>query len=297
MRKQKKNRRKPSLLKGFLFITILMIGYRYYHHNFIFITKNSDRQELFFHHNQSNEEEKNEEIENNNQSNKDQIVNKLRIMQQQEERIKTIIEHDQDYPEELLDMLSRNIEMLDFVLDFPEKKGQVTAKTIGEVKKGSYPLLLQWDPRWGYGTYGDNYLAINGCAPTALSMVIAGLTGKNKITPTKIAKYAEEQGYYIKEVGTSWSLMTEGSKYFGVVGKPITLSQNAIYQSLKVGHPIICSMRKGDFTTKGHFIVLTGLLDGKIKVNDPNSKERSNQLWEYETLEYQIKNLWSFQEI
>ena len=53
-------------------------------------------------------------------------------------------------------------------------------------------------------------------------------------------------------------------------------------------------MRKGDFTTTGHFIVLVGIEDGKIKVNDPNSKERSNLLWDYERLEYQIKTLWEF---
>ena len=54
-------------------------------------------------------------------------------------------------------------------------------------------------------------------------------------------------------------------------------------------------MRPGDFTTQGHFIVLVGGEDGKIIVNDPNSKERSSLLWEYDTLAGQIKNLWVFE--
>lgn len=57
---------------------------------------------------------------------------------------------------------------------------------------------------------------------------------------------------------------------------------------------LICSMRPGDFTTTGHFIVLVGAEDGKIRVHDPNSTQRSNQLWSWETLEYQIKGLWVF---
>lgn len=227
-------------------------------------------------------------------SNQD-LVSRLLVLSNQDGRIHTILEHMDDYPEELLDMLSRNLEMLDFVLEFPEKKGQIFENTIGNVKKGTFPLLLQWDSRWGYASYGENYLAISGCAPTALAMVVAGLTGKNSITPYTISQFALENGYYIDGVGTSWDLMTEGSKHFGIMGKEITLSKQSIYSSLEQGHPIICSMRPGDFTTQGHFIVLVGIWEDKIMVNDPNSKKRSAQLWEYETLEYQIKNLWSFQ--
>lgn len=53
-------------------------------------------------------------------------------------------------------------------------------------------------------------------------------------------------------------------------------------------------MKQGDFTTDGHFIVLTGMADGKIQVHDSNSKERSSRTWDYTTLEPQIENLWSF---
>jgi len=52
-------------------------------------------------------------------------------------------------------------------------------------------------------------------------------------------------------------------------------------------------MKPGDFTTAGHFIVLTKTENGQIKVNDPNSRSRS-RFWDYETLAKQIKNLWAF---
>lgn len=235
-------------------------------------------------------------LENNDNLPQNEIVTKLVSLAKEDNRIEIILQNYDEYPEALLGMLSRNIDMLDFVLAYPKKKGTVYDGTIGEVKKGVFPLLLQYDERWGYADYGDTSLAIAGCAPTALAIVCAGLTGNNKVTPYTIAKYAEDNGYYLDGIGTTWDLMTTGSKHFGITGKKITLSKESIYNFLEHGHPIICSMRPGDFTTEGHFIVLTGIKDGKIKINDPNSTVRSNKLWDYNTLEHQIKALWSYSE-
>ena len=74
----------------------------------------------------------------------------------------------------------------------------------------------------------------------------------------------------------------------------LSLDRNVIMKHLDAGEPIICSMRPGNFTTAGHFIVLVKEVDGEIMVNDPNSKSRSKILWDYDTLEGQIKNLWGF---
>ena len=109
-----------------------------------------------------------------------------------------------------------------------------------------------------------------------------------------VAKFAEEQGYYAGESGTSWTLMSEGVQSFGIWGEELGLSRSEVFSALESGCPIICSMRPGDFTTTGHFIVLTKVENGKIKVNDPNSRIRSGQLWDYERLEPQIQNLWAF---
>ena len=165
---------------------------------------------------------------------------------------------------------------------------------IGEVAAGEIPLLLQWDERWGYSVYGDNMIAVNGCGPTAVAMVVSGLLCDPSVTPYKVAKFAEEQGYYAGESGTSWTLMSEGVQSFGIWGEELGLSRSEVFSALESGCPIICSMRPGDFTTTGHFIVLTKVENGKIKVNDPNSRIRSGQLWDYERLEPQIQNLWAF---
>lgn len=217
----------------------------------------------------------------------------LTEMSKEDSRINKIIKNIDAYPSELLEMLSRNPDMIDYALDYLNKKGEVTSDNIGEVIKGKFPLLLQYDERWGYGIYGDNVIAINGCGPTVLTMVIAGLTGRNDITPYDIAAFSEREEYY-QEEGTSWLLFTEGIKQYGITGENIPLSESIINENLIQGHPIICSMRKGTFTTTGHFILLTGIKDGKYIVNDPNSRERSNTLYSYDEISYQIKNLWSF---
>ena len=226
-----------------------------------------------------------------------EVREKLREQARSSDKVKEILEQYEKYPEELLEMVANNVETADFVLDYPEKKDSVPADSIGEVTRGQIPLLLQWDRRWGYAPYGDNMIAVSGCGPTAVAMVAAGLTGDAQITPWKVAQYAQEQGYYAGDAGTSWELMTEGAQHFGVDGEEISLSESEIFSELESGSPIICSMRPGDFTTTGHFIVLTGTDGEKIRVNDPNSKARSAQLWDYETLEYQINNLWAFTEM
>ena len=226
-------------------------------------------------------------------NNKGSIKSRLKKLSKEDDRISDIIKDYNSYPEALLDMLSRDIDLLDFVLNYHDKSGKVFSESI-KVRKAEIPLLLQWDERWGYASYGENMIAISGCAPTSLAMVISGLTGDTSITPYKVAKYAEDNGFYVDGTGTSWSLMTSGSEFFGIDSKQISLSKDNIFSELENGHPIIASMREGDFTTAGHFIVLTGVSNGKIKVNDPNSKKRSSLLWDYDRLESQIKNLWSF---
>ena len=64
-------------------------------------------------------------------------------------------------------------------------------------------------------------------------------------------------------------------------------------EALEHGNPIILAMGPGDFTASGHYIVLTGVVDGLFAVNDPNSPERSSRLWSYEEISGQIRNIWA----
>lgn len=154
------------------------------------------------------------------------------------------------------------------------------------------PLYLQWDNRWENTAYGDGTIGKDGCGPTCVAMVASGLTGK-EVLPPETAQYSFEHGY-LAGGATSWTFMTEGAKHFGVKAKEISLSESVIRKTLESGKPIIASMGPGDFTEKGHFIILTGIAeDGKIIVNDPNSKKNSLKTWDISVFMKQTKNLWA----
>lgn len=218
----------------------------------------------------------------------------LIVQAQDDVRVANILACAEYYPEELLEMLAKYPETVNFVSEYLYEKDSLVAETIGTVKPGEIPLLLQWDKRWGYAGYGDFMIATTGCGPTCVAMVAAGLTRDASITPKVVADYAEEHGYYEYGVGSKWTLMSEGVAEFGITGTAIALSETEVYDNLEAGHPIICSVGAGDFTTEGHFIVLAKLEEGKIRVNDPNSSENSARLWTYEELAPQIRNLWAF---
>ena len=163
-----------------------------------------------------------------------------------------------------------------------------------DVTAGEVPLLLQWDKRWGYEKYGDGMIAFTGCAPTCLSMVSLYLTNDTSLDPLYIANRAEAEGYYVEGVGSDWSVMTIFAEELGLDSKELPLDKNTVIRCLESGEPIICAMGPGDFTENGHFILLSGVENGKIKINDPNSIANSKKLWEFEDISRQIKNLWRY---
>ena len=202
------------------------------------------------------------------------------------------------YPKELLELLVKNPETIDFVtnylkhVDDVEANGEITRE---ELQEREIPLFLQWDERWGYVTYGSNLLAISGCGPTCMSMVYTGLTKQTDKTPADMAEFCLENNYYSLEEGTSWNFMLNGARNLGLTVNRIALSKKQLKKVLKKGETVICSMKPGDFTTEGHFIVLYGLTeDGNILLNDPNNIERSNKEWDLKTVYEQVKAAWSY---
>ncbi|MCI8598095.1 MAG: hypothetical protein HFJ10_06595 [Lachnospiraceae bacterium] len=164
-----------------------------------------------------------------------------------------------------------------------------------ELTPNEIPLFLQWDERWGYETYGDDFLALTGCGPTCLAMVRCGLSQDGTWNPYKVARMAEEEGLYVSGAGSSWELMTWGAEKLGLTSWEVIFDEEHIVSTLNSGNPIICVVGPGDFTDNGHFLVLTGIDDsGKIILRDPNSNIRSEKTWEIDKLMSQIKNLWAF---
>lgn len=200
-----------------------------------------------------------------------------------------------DYPQSLRDLLERNPETETFVTEYPLKKDDVFTGSLEEYSScETIPLLMQWDQRWGYKIYGDDVLAITGCGPTCLSMVSIYLLHDTEMTPAWMADYSTQNGYSVYGNGTSWSLMSEGASGLGLEATELPLDEGQIESALDNGSPIIAIMGPGDFTDSGHYIIFTGWHDGNVSVNDPNSRIRSEKLWNFEQIKSQIRNLWSY---
>ena len=194
------------------------------------------------------------------------------------------------YPEDMIELLEINPETAEFVLNYPFR--QEMEIDLSGYSRDTVPLFLQWDPMWGYEKYGSGCIGQTGCGPTCLAMAGYYLTGDDRFNPKAMADFAAENGYYASGYGSSWTLISEGAGKLGLTVKELPLVKGKMVDAVEAGRPVILALGKGDFTSSGHYIVLTGWVDGAFTVNDPNSRVRSGKQWTYEELEGQIRNIW-----
>lgn len=228
-----------------------------------------------------------------------QVRKRLSELTQEYPQLQEIYDEYTKYPVKLLEALCNNPEMYEYVKGYPAYadgtyKPDAAQLTIIE-KKQKYPLFLQWDKRWGYQEYGGFNIAISGCGPTTLAMVVVALTDDNTVTPDVVADYSMKNDHYVAGTGTGWSLMREGCEDFGLRSEEFDADEAVMKERLDEGKVMICSMQKGDFTATGHFVMIYGYDEEGFFINDPNCIYRSSKTWPYEQLEEQIKACWAFE--
>ncbi|WP_295994303.1 C39 family peptidase [uncultured Adlercreutzia sp.] len=161
-------------------------------------------------------------------------------------------------------------------------------------QRGTMPYLYQIDPQWGSAPYAGADMANSGCGPTSLAMVYVALTGKTDYDPPAMGVFSEENGY-VEEGLTSWLLMSEGAAQLGLASRELPADVATVIAALEAGEPVICTVGPGDFTTTGHFIVLSGVDEtGDFVVHDPNSAQNSARTWDAQRVLDQCRNLWAF---
>ena len=209
-----------------------------------------------------------------------------------DERYEFILSAEEKLTTGLLVDVVNNPEMTDFMAGFASlEENRPAGELTDEEKTSDLPLYIQWDERWGYEPYGTSCIAEAGCGPTTLAMVVSGLSDED-VTPADMAQYAMEKGYYVKGSGTSWGLMGRGAKNFGLISRNVSfnyLTEENVKSWLDEGAVLILSVKPGDFTIGGHFIVVRGYDDQGFYVNDPFCKYKSSISWEWRTLRGQTK--------
>lgn len=155
---------------------------------------------------------------------------------------------------------------------------------------------------WSALPFGGGNIASSGCSITSLSMVVSYLTGgtdkESWVYPSDIrAKIQEKTGnynhFYAGDSGQSWGIFGAVAGYYGLHCSEI--SSASIVSALSAGKPVIMSCKPGEFTKKGHFIVLTGVTDdGYIVVNDPSHPDKSRLKYTASYIASQGKGWWAF---
>ena len=225
----------------------------------------------------------------------EEVLERLRELGQSDFVIQEVYDNHSKYPKDLLSALANNPEMADFAAGYSEGKKNSSGALTAAEKEQDFPLFLQWDPRWGYRSYGNgSCIGLAGCGPTCLSMALFYLTRDDKLTPDKIADYSMENGYYVDGTGTAWALMEDVPKLYGISVTKLSADENNIKVILDNGGVVICSVGRGEFTTSGHYILIYGYDSEGLLINDPNCVARSNRKWVFSDIRWQIKNIWAY---
>lgn len=140
----------------------------------------------------------------------------------------------------------------------------------------------QADSRWGNEMYGKTHtIAIAGCGPTALAMVVSSMTD-TVIDPKEMADWSYANGYVAEGNGSYHALIPDGAAHFGlsVTGASAADGQKII-DALAEGKLVVALMGPGHFTVSGHFIVLRGVTsEGNVLVADPISVRKTGMEWD-----------------
>lgn len=198
------------------------------------------------------------------------------------------------YPENVVEMLKKNRETQAFVLAYPDEINKEHTVDLSDyANTEGVPLFMQWDKQWGYKQYGQNIAAMNGCGPVSLSMVAYYYTRDPAFSPDKMLEFSYDNGYCTPGHGTEWALISTGAVKLGFTVKELPNVKKSVMRELEAGHPIIFNAGAGDFTTTSHYMVMVGVEDGLIRINDCNSYANSAKLWDFDQIESQIRNMWA----
>lgn len=252
---------------------------------------------------QAEEEAKKQKIEEALQN--DIYGEELRELYATYPQVEEILLNRDAYPDDIIEYFVTHPEGVDWVVQYPEymAKDKESLKAAAyepipedEPSCNGFPLLYQWDERWGYMIYNDSPIAVGGCGPTCVSIVAVGLTGNRELTPQYLADISTKYHCYVEGGGSTWDLMTIGAGKVGLSAKQLKVwSTKNVKNELENGRPIIMNVGPGDFTEVGHYIVVTKLNDdGTIKINDPNSAINSEKNWDIQRVLDQAKGMWSY---
>lgn len=147
---------------------------------------------------------------------------------------------------------------------------------------GTLTYYNQSDSRWANYLYGgSDPLAVYGCGPTVMAMLVTSFT-EHTCPPPDMAAWAAANHYWSLGYGTKHEFIPEGASAFGLHAESFqNLTVEGMISELKNGHILVALMGPGHFSDSGHFIIITDDWSGnQVRVADPARLERTQVAWD-----------------
>ena len=164
---------------------------------------------------------------------------------------------------------------------------------------GGVPYYSQNDPSIANKPYKlsngkFDTMGNRGCGPTAMAMAMGGM-GK-AISPMSMAKDATEGGFSTN-VGTTPGFFSHEANKLGVSATQTKASPSTISAGLSTGNPVIIQGASSDpnspFTSRGHYVVGTGMSGSKVSIQDPRGPQY-NKTYDVRQVTSGASNMWAF---
>lgn len=166
-------------------------------------------------------------------------------------------------------------------------------------------VYYQTDPKWAnhpYAVKGENAtVGGSGCGPSCAAMLIETLTGKT-YTPKDACDWSLAHGYKALNQGTYYTYFAAQFKACGIncwqlswtntYHNPKSAIHMKAFKYLEDGCYLIALMKKGLWTSGGHFVLVYGLKDGKVYINDPASTKEARTKGDYNQFVNEVAYYW-----
>ena len=127
------------------------------------------------------------------------------------------------------------------------------------------PLYLQQD--YGETKYGNYSLRTYGCGITTMAMLASYMTDTEMTPPYMCSLF----GKYCSEKGTAHTLFLEAPTALDFYAIKRTNAWSEAKKALEDGYMVITLQHGGFWTSKGHYVLVTGMTeDGQVTVRDSN---------------------------
>lgn len=185
---------------------------------------------------------------------------------------------------------------LPFALDYSAKPAQADSNLNLSEDLTSIPVLYSWDERWGNAPYKSVHIADGGSLPVVLSMAGSFMLQDPALSPLRFAGENNtentENTEHAQNADNTEDPVKDALAAYSIHADRVNADSEAIMDLLYSRVPVIIEM-DAKYSGEPHYVLLTGISNQKIRMNDPFSVQASEKEWEISELLPLIRKAWS----